>query len=510
MRRSPAPLFFLATLRHASCFGFQGAVSRRERASSKLLGSLDAAERGAITIDPPEQNTQTTALSMTIEQLEQVLGGWGRARLAWDCYSNGVDPHFLFGPSGNDLASPFSSWNEYADKSSLKQSVLPTPRVTQPLGNGALSLLSELHSHCGGRIENGLATLVHISTASDGTTKLLLRLVDGFEVETVLIPFWASGHPKNEGGESSDETPWNDDSDKRTSLGRATRYASLGRTTVCISSQVGCKQGCTFCATGRMGKLRSLTSDEILVQLFYAKKIVRLSRDGILDSGNPDDDSLVLPPVTNIVFMGMGEPADNAKSVRNAIEIMTRRELFQLGSNRVTVSTVAPTPEAFMEFCESKCVLAWSVHAVRDDLRKKLVPTTKYTMEELRQGLIDTLNKRNLRTVMIEVALIADVNDSLREANELADFVRYITMEVPGSKLICNLIPYNDIGGGTSNDGNAGNRYRKPSIGRVLSFQRRLQEVGVYSHVRGTRGDEESAACGQLATSRKKKIELVG
>jgi 23S rRNA (adenine2503-C2)-methyltransferase len=131
-------------------------------------------------------------------------------------------------------------------------------------------------------------------------------------------------------------------------------------------------------------------------------------------------------------------------------------------------------------------------------------------MEELRQGLIDTLKKRNLRTVMIEVALIADVNDSLREADELADFVKYITMEVPGSKLICNLIPYNDIGGGTGNDGTAANQYRKPSIERVLTFQRRLQEVGVYSHVRGTRGDEESAACGQLATSRKKKIELVG
>ena len=136
----------------------------------------------------------------------------------------------------------------------------------------------------------------------------------------------------------------------------------------------------------------------------------------------------------------------------------------------------------------------------RDDLRKKLVPTTKHTMAELRQGLIDALHKRQLRTVMIEVALIADVNDSQREADELADFVKYITNEVPGSKLICNLIPYNDIGTDVTNNG-----YRKPSLERVLAFQRRLQEVGVYSHVRGTRGDEESAACGQLATSRKKK-----
>ncbi|KAL3775078.1 hypothetical protein HJC23_013998 [Cyclotella cryptica] len=513
MRQNSIHLFFLATIRHVSCFGFHTtAVNSRGKASSILrhsVGSLVVAmkEVDDATNNPTEINTQT-ALSMTIEQLEEVLGGWGRARLAWDCYSNGVDPQYLFGSTiGNDPSSlAFSSWNEYAEKQSLKQSVLPTPRVTQPLGNSALSLLSGLHSHCRGTIENGLATLVHISTASDGTTKLLLRLVDGFEVETVLIPFWAKGyHNGNAGDETSEDSQTNDTDKERTSLGRATRYASLGRTTVCISSQVGCKQGCSFCATGRMGKLRSLTADEILVQLFYAKKIVRLSRDGILDSGSPNDGSLVLPPVTNIVFMGMGEPADNAQSVRDAIEIMTRRELFQLGANRVTVSTVAPTPEAFMEFCESKCVLAWSVHAVRDDLRKKLVPTTKYTMEELRQGLIDTLKKRNLRTVMIEVALIADVNDSLREADELADFVKYITVEVPGSKLICNLIPYNDIGGGSVE-----NHYRKPSMERILAFQRRLQDVGVYSHVRGTRGDEESAACGQLATTRKKKMELVG
>ena len=125
-------------------------------------------------------------------------------------------------------------------------------------------------------------------------------------------------------------------------------------------------------------------------------------------------------------------------------------------------------------------------------------------MEELRQGLIDTLHKRNLRTVMIEVALIADVNDSLREADELADFVKYIINAVPRSKLICNLIPYNDIGTELTKG------YRKPSLEQVLAFQRRLQDVGVYSHVRGTRGDEESAACGQLATSRKKKpLELV-
>lgn len=205
-------------------------------------------------------------------------------------------------------------------------------------------------------------------------------------------------------------------------------------------------------------------------------------------------------------MQGMGEPADNAASVRGAIRIMSKNELFQLSATRITVSTVAPTPQSFMEFVDSKCVLAWSVHAVRDELRKKLVPTTKYSMEELRRGLIDTLKKRSLRTCMVEVALMEGVNDSIREANELAEFVLNIMNEVPRSKLICNLIPYNDIGGAGGTIA-----YKKPSMKRVLAFQKRLQDLGVYAHVRGTRGDEESAACGQLATSRKKKaIETIG
>ena len=232
---------------------------------------------------------------MTIEQLEQTLGGRGRARLAWDCYSNGVDPAYLFGDAdvSNDNSKNVA-FDEYADKTSLAQSVLPTPRVTQIIGKGALSLLSELHSHCGGRIENGVATLVQVSTSSDGTTKLLLRLMDGFEVETVLIPFWAGSNENIDVADTESE-------------GKTSRYANLGRTTVCISSQVGCKQGCSFCATGKMGKLRSLSTDEILAQLFYAKKMVRLSTNGVLSRA--DDQKVVLPSISNIVFMGMGEPA---------------------------------------------------------------------------------------------------------------------------------------------------------------------------------------------------------
>ena len=240
--------------------------------------------------------------------------------------------------------------------------------------------------------------------------------------------------------------------------------------------------GCTFCATGRMGKLRSLTSDEILLQMFFARKICRIHE---------------LPAISNVVFMGMGEPADNMEAVIRATEILTTRELFQLSANKVTVSTVAPTPDAFRRLGKAPCVLAWSVHAANDDLRKQLVPTTNFSMSELRQGMMDALLDRpiNFRTAMWEVALLAGVNDSLEAADELAAFAQVFVDEVPGAKLMVNLIPFNDIGHPL---------YKKPSREAVVAFQQRLWSHGIYAHIRTTRGDDESAACGQLATKRQK------
>lgn len=195
----------------------------------------------------------------------------------------------------------------------------------------------------------------------------------------------------------------------------------------------------------------------------------------------------------------MGEPADNAQAVDQASRILTDRELFALAAAKITISTVAPTPDSFAQFTKSPAVLAWSVHAVRDDLlRRQLVPTTKHTMEELRQGLIGTLCQRpeHLRTTMLEVALMEDVNDSIREAEELAQFARGIMESVPGCKLVVNLIPYNP----TSHS-----RFKKPSAERVKDFQTHLWSEGIYAHVRSTRGDEKSAACGQLVTKRATK-----
>merc|ERR1711935_1138646 len=148
-----------------------------------------------------------------------------------------------------------------------------------------------------------------ISISPDGTTKLLLQLVsDGLEVETVIIP-------------------WDD----------------RGRSTICVSSQVGCRQGCTFCSTGRMGRLRSLTTAEILAQMYWANKIQRLIPVHEKDFKNP----IKIYPIDNCVFMGMGEPADNIPAVVKAASMMADGNLFQLAPRRISISSVAPNPKVF-------------------------------------------------------------------------------------------------------------------------------------------------------------------
>jgi 23S rRNA (adenine2503-C2)-methyltransferase len=241
-----------------------------------------------------------------------------------------------------------------------------------------------------------------------------------------------------------------------------------------------------------MGKLRSLSTEEILVQVYYALKVCR-----VINSQNH-----VFPKVDNVVYMGMGEPADNAEAVVRAAEMMVDRRLFGLAQSKVTISTVAPYPSAFDTLGQAPAFLAWSVHAVDDQLRRRLVPTTKNTMEELRCALVNALQNRTikLRRTMLEVALIEGVNDSDEDAKRLVDFSKTIMNDVERSKVVVNLIPYNAI------DHSA---YRTPSMERVLSFQKSIVDGGVLCYVRTTRGDDESAACGQLSLKKKRpKAEL--
>jgi 23S rRNA (adenine2503-C2)-methyltransferase len=342
------------------------------------------------------------------------------------------------------LATPDKGWTREQIQNTMTTTNM---KKNNGLGYKTMALLSERF----GSIEQNISRLAKVTSCVDGTTKLLLDLVkDQLQIETVIIP-------------------WDD----------------RQKSTLCLSSQVGCRQACTFCATGRMGKLRSLTADEILSQMYWASKTCRI---------------LGIYPIENVVFMGLGEPADNVEAVTRAAQNLIHPHIFQLAPRKVTISTVAPTPEAFEELGKSEVVLAWSVHASEDTLRKQLVPTTQYSMAELRSGLIRTLQERRkrLRNTMLEVTLLDDINDSKENALHLAEFCRPLLDEVDGIKLVVNLIPWNDIAA-TSGPAAA---YRKPSMDRVLEFQKVLVDHGIMCYVRTTRGDEENAACGMLATKK--------
>ena len=291
-------------------------------------------------------------------------------------------------------------------------------------------------------------TLVSQTASECGTRKLLLELADGAAVEAVVIP--------------SEDRPFS---------------------TLCVSSQVGCAQACTFCATGRMGRVRNLSTDEILAQLYEANALVRRTPG--------------LPAIRNVVFMGMGEPLDNAAAVQSALNSMTHAFGFRLSTNHVCVSTVGPSPDAVRATLPSlPARLAWSVHAADEELRRLLVPTSKpHSLVELRDAFADVLAERRDRGLMIECTLIDGVNDGARHAEELVELVA----PLPGKTRI-NLIPYNE------NDalGPVGRTFRTSPPEKVRAFHRAVMDAGVICTTRTTRGLGEAAACGQLATRRER------
>jgi len=450
-----------------------------------------------------EAKIQRSPLGITLESLSTELEGSGRAAVVWDCLRAGIDPNLYYSSTDEKDVSDESIANAWLEASTMSASATGVDidasvvcydgnilgkRQGQGLGAAAWKRLQELmHDYnCSNdgviqsedkgsqvekqqrqrealyTIENSIASLSHMIVSPDGTTKLLLKMKkDGLEVESVIIP-------------------WMD----------------KGFSTLCVSSQVGCRQGCTFCATGRMGKLRSLTSDEILVQVWYANKLCRV----VSNISNGQSIGNVLPQVDNIVFMGMGEPADNADEVVPAVNTLVDRRMLGLAQSKITISTVAPDPSAFATLGQAPAAIAWSVHAVNDSLRRSLVPTTKHSMEDLKKGLVQALSSRSnkLRRTMLEVALIQGVNDSDEDAKLLAEFSQSIMDEVPGSKVVVNLIPYNSIDHPT---------YCTPSMERVLEFQKIVTERSILCYVRTTRGDDESAACGQLATKKKRAAD---
>lgn len=285
----------------------------------------------------------------------------------------------------------------------------------------------------------GSAKEIHRVVSDDGeTTKLLLNLTNENSVETVLMQYPSTkigGHP---------------------------------RSTICVSTQIGCAMGCVFCATGQMGFETNLKAEQIVSQVIHFAEILEKRREH----------------VTNLVFMGMGEPMANYDEMIRAIRILTHDRGFGLGQRHITVSTIGIT-SGIDKLAEEdlQIGLAISLHAPNNQLRKELVPTAGPNSI---QDIIDAGRryfKRTGRRVTFEYALMEGINDSAEIAKELARLLK-------GNGSHVNLIPINPTAGD----------FKRPSKNRVIEFERILSDAGVNCTVRVEKGTEISAACGQLRT----------
>ncbi len=264
--------------------------------------------------------------------------------------------------------------------------------------------------------------------AQDGTRKFLVELADGKKIESVLIHH------------------------KRTLC-------------ACISSQVGCAMKCSFCATGLMGFTRNLSAEEIVGQLSLMQSVSEQK-------------------ITNIVFMGMGEPLHNYDNVVKAVNEF-RKQGFSW--QKITVSTVGLPDKIKQLGKDTQCKLALSLHAPNDELRSKIVPVnSRFPISEVLSACNEfPLAKKN--PLMIEYVLLAGVNDSLENAKELAGLLKYF------KHVVINLIPYNNV---------EGISFTRPASEVSLAFKKTLMSAGFKTIIRTTKGLDASAACGMLSTKK--------
>ncbi|MCD6359212.1 MAG: 23S rRNA (adenine(2503)-C(2))-methyltransferase RlmN [Dehalococcoidia bacterium] len=283
------------------------------------------------------------------------------------------------------------------------------------------------------------------------TTKVLFELEDNHYIESVLMLY-----NENEKGHK--------------------------RSTVCISSQAGCPIGCPFCATGQQGFERNLSPGEIVEQvLYFQRQLKNHHYDKIIGSLPP-------PHVTNVVFMGMGEPLLNYNSTQQALENLISAHGFGLSSRKITISTAGIVPQIKRLAKDNfHTELAISLHAGSNELRDKLVPVNqKFPLETLRPAIVEYFERTGRRPTF-EYALFKGINDSPVHARELATFLGRMNCHV-------NLIAASP----TDND-----RFTPPSTQRITEFQQGLTLRGISNTLRVSRGHDVNAACGQLRSRHK-------
>jgi 23S rRNA (adenine2503-C2)-methyltransferase len=289
------------------------------------------------------------------------------------------------------------------------------------------------------RAEVKLPEIVKTQVASDGTRKWLLSGGNGQAFETVYIP-------------------------------------EEDRGTLCISSQVGCVLDCSFCSTAQQGFNRNLTAAEIVGQVFLANREL----GGTVGQGEKNNNRII----TNIVFMGMGEPLANFRNVIPAIRIFLDDLGFDISRRRVTLSTSGLVPQIYKLAEEVNCALAVSLHAPNDELRSELVPINrKHNIAELLEACWHYLDEQNGRSVTFEYVMLDGVNDQPEHARELAKLLR-------GKPAKLNLIPFNPFPGTTFR--------RSPQVA-IERFRDELMQRDIIVTIRKTRGEDIDAACGQLA-----------
>ena len=253
-----------------------------------------------------------------------------------------------------------------------------------------------------------------------------------------------------------------------------------GRGTLCISSQVGCALDCSFCSTAQQGFNRNLDVAEIVGQVWLAN--FELARD-CASRGSDGFVPLEERIVTNVVFMGMGEPLANYRNVVPAMELMLDDLGFELSRRRVTLSTSGLAPQILKLADECNVALAVSLHAPNDELRNQLVPINrKHPISELLDACWVYLEKQNGRSITFEYVMLDGVNDSEQHARQLIDLLR-------GREAKVNLIPFNPF---------PGTSYRRSRPEVISRFRDLLNGNGIIATTRRTRGDDIDAACGQL------------
>ena len=277
--------------------------------------------------------------------------------------------------------------------------------------------------------ELALPPVIRHETAADGTQKWLLSVDGGQAVEAVFIP-------------------------------------EPNRGTLCVSSQAGCALDCAFCATGQQGFNRNLSSAEILGQVVLAAKAVAPAL------------------ITNVVFMGMGEPLANYRNVVAATRVLLDDHAYGLSRRRVTISTAGLVPQLRKLATECNVALAVSLHAPNDELRDELVPINRrHPIAELLDACWEYAEVLASRQVTFEYVMLDGVNDSVAHARQLAALLK-------GRPAKVNMIPFNAFPGG---------KFRCSSPRAIDAFWQTLMKAGLVATIRRPRGDDIAAACGQLA-----------